>query len=101
MKTLILHGVPYNVNDTNQVFLYTKHVSKITSTSFSNASAAASTSRAEEAPQVGTYDPSTGSLHLFPDWKERAAAFLTIYRETLHTNTDEALEKARVLQGTV
>ena len=104
MKTLILHGVPYNVNDTNQVFLYTKHAITSSKSSSSSSNAAASASAQAEtaataSPQVGTYDSSTGSLHLFPDWEERAAAFLTTYRTTLRGNTEEALEKARVLQG--
>ncbi len=94
MKTLILHGVPYNVNDTNQVFLYTKHA--VTKGSSSNA---ASPSLEEEAAQVGTYTPSTGTLHLFPDWESRAEKFLEVYRASLHATTEFALEKARILQG--
>ncbi len=90
MKTLILHGVPYNVNDTNQVFLYSK----------SNVSASApATSPTSVAPiQVGTYDPASGFVQLFPDWEAKSAAFLTHYRETLRQSTEEALEKARILQ---
>jgi hypothetical protein len=103
MKTLILNGVPYNVNDTNQVFLYTK--SAITSSKASSSSNAASAAAASGAgagetivPQVGTYDPSTGSLVLFENWEERSVEFLTSYRTNLHANTEDALEKARILQ---
>ncbi len=104
MKTLILHGVPYNVNDANQVFLYTKK-SSLSPLPHSKGAAASSSSAAAEDPlgeepqvQVGTYSPSTGTLSLFSDWEARSAAFLTSYRTTLLRNTEEALEKARILQ---
>lgn len=90
MKTLILHGVPYNVNDMNQVFLYTKH-----STSSSNA---ASESPMTPAPQIGTYDPETQKLTLFPDWQTKSEEFLTVYRKMLQEVSTDALEKARILQ---
>ncbi len=81
MKTLILHGVPYNVNDTNEVFLYTKQ-----------------TSSSLSAPHIGTYEPTTQTLTLFPDWQAKSSEFLAAYRKTLQTDSAEALEKARILQ---
>jgi hypothetical protein len=93
MKTLILHGVPYNVNDTNQVFLYTKQ------TTSSSSNVAASTTHLTPSPQVGTYEPETQKLTLFHDWQTKSEEFLTMYRKTLQNDSAIALEKARVLQN--
>ena len=90
MKTLILHGVPYNVNDTNQIFLYTKQT-----TSSSNAAAIHPIT---PAPQIGTYEPTTQKLTFFPDWESRSVEFITNYRKMLEHESAEALEKARILQ---
>ncbi len=88
MKTLILHGVPYNVNDMNEIFLYTKL----------NTSGSSNAASSVHSPQIGTYDPTTQKLTFFPDWEMRSAEFVTNYRKMLQQESAEALEKARILQ---
>lgn len=80
MKTLTIQGVPYAVNDKNEVFLYlpkgsTNHI------------------------QIGNYDTSKITVNLFSDWEVRAKPFVEEYRKVLKVKTEAAMEKAKDIQG--
>ena len=77
MKTLTLHGVPYNVNDKNEVFLY-KGPSDLC---------------------IGTWDPATQTLNLIDGWQEKATPFLAEHRKQVQDATLAAMKKAHELQG--
>ena len=81
MKTLTIQGVPYAVNDKNEVFLY-QH-----------------SSSTEKHVQIGTYDPKTMKVNIFDKWQEAVEERLTLYRASLKKKTEEAMEKARKVQG--
>jgi hypothetical protein len=81
MKTLTIQGVPYAVNDKNEVFLY-QH-----------------SSSTDEHIQIGTYDSKKESVILFDTWKDLVEERLQKYRMSLKQKTEEAMERARELQG--
>lgn len=79
MKTLTLHGVPYNVNDKHEVFLYKGPADLC----------------------IGIWDPAEQSLKLHDGWKEKAQPFLQEYRQSVQQSSAQAMQKARELQGVV
>ena len=81
MKTLTIQGVPYTVNDKNEVFLYQPASSK------------------EKHVHIGTYDSTTQTVTLFDDWEERSEEHVKAYRESLKQKTEVAMVKARDIQG--
>lgn len=81
MKTLTIQGVPYAVNDKNEVFMY-QH-----------------SSSTDKHVQIGTYDPKTLTVSLFEKWQDAVEERVTLYRASLKKKTEEAMEKARKVQG--
>jgi hypothetical protein len=81
MKTLTIQGVPYAVNDKNEVFLY-QHASST-----------------EKHVQIGTYDSKNLVVNLFDTWQENAEERLQAYRNSLKEKTEAAMVKAREIQG--
>jgi hypothetical protein len=77
MKVITINGVPYQIDDKNNIYMY------------------------ESSPPItlGTWDPSKEKLSLVNDWKTKAKSFVEKYRSNLHQNTEESLEKARQLQS--
>jgi hypothetical protein len=80
MKTVTLHGVPYQIDDKNNVYMY--QPSSLNQTPIA----------------LGTWDPEKEKLTLIPDWKQKAKSFVEKYRSDLHNYTEESLEKAKALQ---
>ena len=81
MKTLTIQGVPYTVNDKNEVFLY-QH-----------------SSCTEKHIHIGTYDSKNQTVTLFDDWEERSEERVKKYRNALKEKTEAAMAKAREIQG--
>ncbi len=81
MKVLTIHGVPYLTNEKNEVFLYQ------------------SSQDSSQPHLIGSWDPAQQKLILQEEWKEAAQAFVDKYRGTLRASTEEAMERARELQG--
>ena len=81
MKTLTIQGVPYTMNDKNEVFLYQPTSSK------------------EKHVQIGTYDSTNQTVTLFENWEERSEEHVKGYREALKQKTEAAMAKARDIQG--
>lgn len=77
MKTLTLHGVPYSVNDKNEVFLY----------------------KGPADVSIGSWDAEKQKLTLKEGWKEMAQPFLESYRSKVKENSDQAMQRAKELQG--
>jgi hypothetical protein len=77
MKTVTIHGVPYQIDDKNNIYIY------------------------ESSPPIalGTWDSEKEKLTLIPNWKTKAKSFVEKYRSNLHQNTEESLEKAKALQS--
>jgi hypothetical protein len=76
MKTQIINGVPYLINDKGEVFVYSS-VPPIPS---------------------GSYASDTKILSLSEDWEQRMSDWVAYYRNGLKQETDDALEKAKQLQ---
>lgn len=76
MKTQIIDGVPYLINDKGEVFLYSS-VPPIS---------------------LGNYLKETKTLSLREGWQEAAADWLVHYRKGLKDHTTTALQKAAELQ---
>lgn len=76
MKTLTINGVPYLVNDSGEVFVY---------------------SSVPPIP-IGTYDKDKKILALAEDWETRMADWVDHYRNGLQEETDQALQSAAELQ---
>lgn len=76
MKTQMIDGVPYLINDKGEVFLYSS-VPPIS---------------------LGHYVKETATLKLREGWQESAADWLVHYRKGLKENTTVALQKAAELQ---
>lgn len=82
MKVITIYGVPYHVNDKNEVFLY-------------------SSSQVPISPvQIGYLDDDK-KLHIDPDWQTKSQEALSQYRSSLAQKTEEDLQKARVIQGII
>lgn len=77
MKTVTIHGIPYQIDDKNNVYMY------------------------ESLPPIslGTWDPEKQKLTLVNDWKTKSKSFVEKYRSNLQQNTEELLEKAKQLQS--
>ena len=69
------------MNDKNEVFMY-QH-----------------SSSTEKHVQVGTYDPKNLTVTLFEKWQDAIEERVTLYRSALKKKTEEAMEKARKVQG--
>ena len=76
MKTLTINGVPYLVNDSGEVFVY---------------------SSVPPIP-IGTYDKDKKILALAEDWETRIAEWVDHYRIGLQEETNRALQSAAELQ---
>jgi hypothetical protein len=79
MKVQTINGVPYYINETNQVFFYSKTAQTTT-------------------PAVGTWDPVRQYLQLHADWQTLTKDYVVRYREQLDTHTKAEMEKAKALQ---
>jgi hypothetical protein len=84
MKTLTINGVPYSVNEKQELFLYSS----------------------SPPIRIGSYEPlspgkdsSSQKISIDSDWKTKSQAFLTQYRTSLAQSTAAALEKAAALQN--
>ena len=77
MKVQTINGVPYLINEANEVFVYSS-VPPIA---------------------VGTYSPDTKVISLHADWEVRMESWMKHYRENLKESTEEALKKAKALQA--
>ena len=77
MKTLTLNGVPYSVNEKQELFVYSSN----------------------PPIRIGSYDSSSQTISIDSDWKTKSNAFLTQYRTSLAQTTAAALEKAAALQN--
>ncbi len=80
MKVQTIHGVPYYINEANQVFFYSK------------------TTQGPKEP-IGTWDPTRQHLQLDPDWQTTVKDFLEMYRKQLKEHTMAEMEKAKALQS--
>jgi hypothetical protein len=89
MKVQTINGVPYHVNDKNEVFLYNNNVNKSSS---SNA-----TTTHISLP-IGIWDPVRNHLQMYDDWQTRIQSEVETYRTTLKDLTDSEMTKARELQ---
>jgi hypothetical protein len=78
MKVQTINGVPYFINESNQVFFYDK--SKTTQTS------------------IGHWDPARQHLELAANWQEIVRESVIKYREQLNEHTQAEMTKARELQ---
>ena len=76
MKTQIINGVPYLINDKGEVFVY---------------------SSVPPIP-IGSYASDTKILSLSEDWEQRMSDWVANYSNGLKQETDDALEKAKQLQ---
>ena len=81
MKVITIHGIPYQIDDKNNIYMYQDKPSS--------------------SPPValGTWDPEKEKLDLVPNWKTVAKSFVEKYRSNLQQYTEESLEKARQLQS--
>ncbi len=79
MKVQTIHGVPYYVNEANQVFFYSK------------------TTQVPKEP-IGVWDPARQHLQLVPDWETKVKEFVVSYRQQLKEHTMAEMEKAKALQ---
>jgi hypothetical protein len=77
MKTLTINGVPYSVNEKQELFLYSS----------------------TPPIRIGSYDTASQKISIDSDWKTKSQAFLTQYRTSLAQSTAAALEKAAALQN--
>ena len=77
MKVLTIHGVPYNVNEKQEVFLYKSEIC------------------------IGSYDAATQILQLKDNWQEVAQPFLLEHRAQVNATSVAAMQKARELQGVI
>ena len=82
MKLITIHGVPYNINDKQEVFLYEKAASSSTLST----------------PSIGTWDASSQRLHLHTNWQTIIQPHITTYRTNLKTHTEQEIQKAKELQ---
>ncbi len=82
MKTITIHGVPYQIDDKNNVYMYQTN----------------SLQQKQTPVALGTWDPEKEKLILVNNWKTKAKGFVEKYRSDLHNYTEESLEKARALQ---
>jgi len=80
MKVQTIHGVPYYINEANQVFFYSK-----------------TTQGPKES--IGSWDPTRQHLQLVPDWQAIVKEFVVSYRQQLKEHTMTEMEKARALQN--
>ncbi len=69
------------MNDKNEVFMYQHSTST------------------EKHVQIGTYDPTSQTVALFEKWQDAVEERVTLYRAALKKKTEEAMEKARKVQG--
>jgi len=76
MKTITINGVPYLVNETGQVFVYSA------------------------VPQIhiGQYSADTKVITLVDDWEKRMEEWVVHYRNNLKQHTIDELKKAAELQ---
>ena len=81
MKTLTIQGVPYAVNDKNEVFLYQHSSSK------------------DKHVHIGLYDSTSQTVTLFDNWEEHSEEHVKVYRNALKAKTETAMAKAREIQG--
>jgi hypothetical protein len=79
IKTMTINGVPYHVNETGEVFVY---------------------SSVPPIP-IGSYNKDTKILALVDDWNARMEDWVAHYRNGLKEETAMALEKAKQLQNVV
>ena len=80
MKTITINGVPYQIDDKNNVYMYQP------------------SSLNQPPVALGTWDPEKEKLDLVNNWKTKAKGFVEKYRSNLNQYTEESLEKARALQ---
>lgn len=76
IKTMTINGVPYHVNETGEVFVY---------------------SSVPPIP-IGSYNKDTKILALVEDWQSKMADWVAHYQNGLKEETAIALEKAKQLQ---
>jgi hypothetical protein len=76
VKTVTLHGVPYVINDKNELFFY----------------------GSKPLVQIGNWAPDTQIVSLLDDWESKAEGFVKTYRTQLNTHTTLSLENASQLQ---
>jgi hypothetical protein len=81
MKTLTIQGVPYSVNDKNEVFVYQ------------------SSGSTDKYIHIGMLNTTTNTVELFDTWQDIAEERLAKYRECLKEKTEAAMAKAREIQG--
>ena len=77
MKTITIYGVPYSVNEKNELFLYSS----------------------SPPVHIGTYDSEKAKVNLFADWKTKSEEYVKQYRASLFDHCKVALEKAVALQN--
>jgi hypothetical protein len=77
MKTITHHGIPYSMNEKNELFVYSSSPPIL----------------------IGSFNSDTQDVTLHTDWKEKSQSFLNAYRSNLKQMTESALEKAAALQG--
>ena len=80
MKVQTINGVPYYINEANQIFFYSK-VSQTPKES------------------IGIWDPARQHLQLYDNWQTIVKESVTSYREQLHEHTTLEMEKAKALQN--
>lgn len=80
MKTHTINGIPYSIHGTD-VYYYQNPK--------------------DTTPRVliGSYNAEDKSVTLFDDWQERVKGRMEAYRESLRVITEQAMKKARELQG--
>jgi hypothetical protein len=79
MKVQTINGVPFYINETNQIFFYEK-------------------TPTGSKPAIGTWDTVQQRLNLFPEWQTLMQEGVTSYRTQLKEHTEKELQKARELQ---
>lgn len=79
MKTITIHGVPYCVNEKNEVFLYKGPTDLC----------------------IGSWDTTKQKLSLNASWQTDAQAFLATYRSQVDATSKQAVQKAKELQGII
>jgi hypothetical protein len=79
MKVQTIHGVPYHINESNQVFFYEKTLTG-------------------SKPAIGTWDATQQRLTLFSEWQTIVHDTVKSYRAQLNEHTEKELQKARELQ---
>jgi hypothetical protein len=80
MKTHTINGIPYSIHGTD-VFYYQNPK--------------------DTTPRIliGSYNADDKSVTLFADWQERVKGRLEEYRNKLRIASEDAMKKARELQG--